>query len=58
MFGGVGRGIALSNRVSQYLLSRSEQAPGKEFHPSDKSEQVDCDVLGPSWCNKKVNPET
>ena len=39
-------------------ISRSEQAPGSEFHPWDKSEKVDCDFLGPSWCNKKVNPET
>ena len=38
--------------------SRSEQAPGSEFHPRDKSEKNDCGFLGPSWCNKKVNPET
>ena len=37
--------------------SRSEQAPGGEFHPRDKSENNDCGFLGPFWCNKKVNPE-
>jgi hypothetical protein len=36
----------------------SEQAPGGEFHPRDESEKNDCGFLGPSWCNKKVNPET
>ena len=35
--------------------SRSEQAPGSEFHPRDESEKIDCGFLGPSWCNKKVN---
>ena len=39
------------------LISRSEQAPGSEFHTRDKSEQVDSDFLGLSWCTKKVNPE-
>ena len=38
--------------------SRSEQAPGSEFHPGDESDKIDCCFLGPSWCNKKVNPET
>ena len=38
--------------------SRSEQAPGREFHPRDKSENIDCGFLGPSWCSKKINPET
>ena len=37
--------------------SRSEQAPGSEFHPRDESEKVDFDFLGPSWCKKKVDPE-
>ena len=40
------------------FISRSEQAPGSEFHPCDKSEKNDCGFLGPSWCSKKVNPET
>ena len=40
------------------LKSRSEQAPGSEFHPYYKSVRVDSDFWGPSWCNKKVNPET
>ena len=44
--------------VIQYYKSRSEQAPGSEFHPRDKSEKNDFGFLGPSWCNKKVNPET
>ena len=38
--------------------SRSEQAPGGEFQPRDESEKNDSGFLGPSWCNKKVNPET
>ena len=37
---------------------RSEQAPGSEFQPRDKSEKHGCVFLGPSWCNKKVNPQT
>ena len=40
------------------FISRSEQAPGSEFHPRDKSEKNYGGFLGPSWCNKKVNPET
>ena len=39
-------------------LSRSEQAPESEFHPRDETEKYNCVFLGPSWCNKKVNPET
>ena len=35
--------------------SRSEQAPGREFHPCDK---IYCGFLGPSWCNKKINLDT
>ena len=38
-------------------ISRSELAPGSVFHPHDKSEKNDCDFLGPSWCNIKVDPE-
>ena len=38
--------------------SRSEQAPGSVFHPRDKSEIIDCDFLGPSWCNIKIDSET
>ena len=37
--------------------SKSEQAPGSEFHPRDKSEKVDYDFLGPFW-DEKVNPKT
>ena len=40
------------------LISRSEQAPGSEFHPRDDSDKVDCDFLEPSWCKTNVNPET
>ena len=40
---------------SVLCTSRSEQAPGSEFHPRDKSERIDCGFLGPSWYNKKVN---
>ena len=40
-----------------FIISRSEQAPGSEFHPCDEREKVYCGFLGPSWCNKKVNPE-
>ena len=42
------------------LKSRSEQAPGSEFHPRDEKyiKKYDCGFLGPSWCNKKANPET
>ena len=39
-------------------ISRSEQAPGSEFYRRDESEKIECGFLGPSWCNKKVNPET
>ena len=42
----------------QVYRSRSEQAPGSEFHPRDESENIYCGFLGTSWCNKKVNPET
>ena len=38
--------------------SRSEQAPGSEFHPRDDSEKNDYCFLGHYWCSKKVNPET
>ena len=31
---------------------------GSEFHPCDKSDKIDCGFLGPSWCNKMVNPKT
>ena len=34
-----------------------EQAAGSEFHPSDESDKIDCCFLGPSWCNKKIDPE-
>ena len=27
------------------------------FQPCDKSEKIYLDFLGPSWCNKKVDPE-
>ena len=40
------------------LKSRSEQAPGSEFHPRDESDKIDCGFLGPSWFRKEVNPET
>ena len=30
----------------------------KVVNPRDESEKVDCYILGPYWCNKKVNPET
>ena len=45
-------------RPSIYNTSRSEQAPGSEFHRRDESEQNYCGFFGPSWCNKKVNPVT
>ena len=44
--------------MEEYDRSRSEQAPGSEFHTRDKSDQIECGFFGPSWCNKKVNPET
>ena len=34
------------------LISWSEQAPGSEFQPYDKSEKNDCDIMGLSWCKK------
>ena len=37
--------------------SRSEQAPGSGFHPCDESNIIECDFLGHSWCNKKIDPE-
>ena len=42
---------------SFYIL-RLGLTPGSEFHPRDESEKNDFGFLGPSWCNKKVNPET
>ena len=39
----------------RFAVSRSEQAPGSEFHPRDESDKIDCGFLGPSLCNKKVN---
>ena len=44
--------------IKHLNTSRSEQAQGSEFHPRDKSEKNDYGFLGPSWCNKRVNPET
>ena len=41
----------------EFPRSRSEQAPGSGFHPRDESDKVDCEFLGPSWFNKKVDPE-
>ena len=38
-------------------ISRSKQAPGSGFHPCDRSDKIYCGLLGPAWCNKKVNPE-
>ena len=37
--------------------SGSEHAPGSGFHPLDESDKIYCEFLGPSWCNKKVDPE-
>ena len=37
------------------LTSRSEQVPGREFHPRDKSDKIDCRFLRLSWFHKKVN---
>ena len=42
----------------ELIISRSEQAPESGFHPCDKSENNYCGFLGPSWCNKKVDPES
>ena len=39
------------------VISRSEQAPGSVFQPRDENEKIYLDFLGPSWCNKKVDPE-
>ena len=44
--------------VIDWIISRSEQAPGSEFHPRDESEKNYCGFLGPSWSNKKVNHVT
>ena len=38
-------------------ISRSEQAPGRVFHPCDESEKNYWDFLEPFWNNIKVNPE-
>ena len=48
--------LEMAGDCGTYCKSRSEQAPGSEFHPRDESEKNDCGFLGPSWCNKKVNP--
>ena len=37
--------------------SRSEQAPGSEFHPRDKSDKIDCGFFRPFWSNKKLDPK-
>ena len=41
----------------QTYISWSEQAPGSLFHPCNESGIIDCDFLGPFWCNIKVDPE-
>ena len=46
-----------SVKIGKMCKSRSEQAPGSGSHPSDESDKNDCEFLGPSWCNKKVDPE-
>ena len=38
-------------------ISRSKQAPGSGFHPREESDQIDCEFLGPSWCNTNVDTE-
>ena len=43
--------------VQVITKSRSEQPPGSVFHPRDEKEKNDCDFLGPSWCNIKLDPE-
>ena len=43
--------------TEQTLISRSEQAPQSVFHPRNESDQINCSFLGPSWWNKKVDPE-
>ena len=48
----------LVSYCTAHTRSRSEPAPGSEFHPRDESDKVDCGCVGPSWRNKKVNPET
>ena len=49
---------AQNSNIYPIFRSRSEQAPGSEFHPRDESEKNYCGFLGPCWCNKEVNPET
>ena len=34
-------------------ISGSEQALGSGFHPSDKSDKINCGFLGPSWHDKR-----
>ena len=36
----------------------SQKAPGSEFQPCEENDKFCCEILGPSWYNKKVNPET
>ena len=38
--------------LEQFALQYLDQGLSKH-----ESEKVDCDFLGPSWWNKKVNPE-
>ena len=52
------KGVFKKSVIEILSISRSEQTPGSEFHPRDKSEKNYCGFLGPSCCNKKVNPET
>ena len=46
-----------SSVLVDFGISRSEQAPGSGFHPRDESDKIGCGCLGPSWCNKKVDPK-
>ena len=50
--------LFIENLRQELSKSRSEQAPEIEFHPCEKSDKMYFDILGLSWCNKKVNPET
>ena len=50
--------VPYHGRTGQRLpKSRSQQAPGSGFQPRDESDKFNCVFVGPSCCNRKVDPE-
>ena len=47
-----------STKIKKYLDPGLRKHQEVSSTPCDKIDKIDCGFLGPSWCNKKVNPET